>query len=138
MDRLLEFIGNHWELVSVFFGLLMALWWTEKSKSGQSLSPMMTTQLLNQGDAVVLDVRDKKDFTEGRITGSIHIPFGSLKSRIGELASYKEKKIIIVDKMGQHSGTAGKLLRDEGFENLGRLSGGISEWKNSNMPLVKK
>lgn len=138
MDRLFEFAGNHIELVGAFFGLLFLLWWTERSKSGQSLSPMQATQLLNNEDAVVLDVREKKDFNEGRITGSIHIPFASLKTRIDELAKYKQKQIIIADKMGQHSGTAGKLLRAEGFENIARLSGGISEWKGSNMPLVKK
>ena len=138
MDRLFEFVGNHWELVSVFFGLLIALWWTEKSKSGQSLSPLAATQLLNQGNAVVLDVRDKKEFNDGRITGAIHIPFGSLKTRVSELENHKAKHIIVVDKMGQHSGTAGKLLKAEGFENVARLSGGIAEWKSSNMPLVRK
>jgi len=40
--------------------------------------------------------------------------------------------------MGQHSGAAGKILLAEGFENIARLQGGISEWKSSNMPLVRK
>lgn len=138
MDRLFEFAGNHWELVSVFFALLAALWWTEKAKSGQSLSPMAVTQLMNKGEAVILDVRDKKEFNEGRITGSIHIPFTALKTRIAELSNHKDKQIVVVDKMGQHSGTAGKLLKAEGYENVARLSGGITEWRSSHMPLVRK
>ncbi|KZX73703.1 sulfurtransferase [Oleiphilus sp. HI0009] len=138
MDRLFEFIGNHWELVSIFFGLLFALWWTEKAKAGQSLSPLAVTQLLIKDEAVIVDVRDKKDFNEGRITGSIHVPFTSFKDRTSELETYKDKQIIIADKMGQHSGAAGKLLRAAGFENVARLQGGIAEWKASNMPLVKK
>lgn len=138
MDRLFEFVGNHWELVSIFAALLFALWWTEKAKAGQSLSPLAVTQLLNNEGAVVIDVRDKKEFNEGRVTGSIHMPFTGLKNRLEELAKYKDKQIVIVDKMGQHSGTAGKLLKAEGFENVARLSGGIAEWKSSNMPLVRK
>lgn len=138
MDRFIEFVGNHIELSGLFVALLFALWWTERAKSGRSLSPLEATQMLNKDEAVIVDVRDKKDFNEGRITGSIHIPFGSLKERATELSQHKDKQIIIVDKMGQHSGTAGKLLKAEGYENVCRLAGGISEWKGSNMPLVRK
>lgn len=138
MDRFIEFVGNHIELSGLFVALLFALWWTERAKSGRSLSPLETTQMLNKDEAVIVDVRDKKDFNEGRITGSIHIPFGSLKDRANELSQHKDKSIIIVDKMGQHSGTAGKLLKAEGYEHVCRLAGGISEWKGSNMPLVRK
>jgi len=138
MDRLFEFAGNHWELVSVFVGLLFALWWTEKAKGGQALSPLAVTQLLNQGNALVIDIRDKKEFTEGRITGSIHMPFTTFKDRIAELEEHKSKHLIVADKMGQHSSSIGKMLKAEGFENVSRLSGGITEWKNSNIPLVKK
>ena len=83
-------------------------------------------------------MRDKKEFAEGKVAGSLHIPFASLKERAVELEKYKDKQIILVDKMGQHSGMAGKTLQAEGFENVCRMTGGISEWKSSNMPLVRK
>lgn len=138
MDRLFEFVGNHIELSGLFVGLLFALWYTEKSKSGRAVSPQEATLLLNKEQAVIVDLRDKKDFTEGKITGSIHIPFATLKERSTELEKYKDKQIVLVDKMGQHVGMAGKTLQAEGFENVCRMTGGIAEWKNSNMPLVKK
>ena len=138
MDRLFEFIGNHIELSVAFCALLFALWYTERSRSGRSVSPQEATLMLNKDEAVIVDLRDKKEFGEGKITGSIHIPFGSLKERSTELEKYKDKQIILVDKMGQHTGMAGKTLQAEGFENICRMSGGISEWKNSNMPLVRK
>jgi rhodanese-related sulfurtransferase len=138
MDRVLEFIGNHLELSGLFIFFLGALWFTERSRSGKSLSPSEVTRMLNSDEAIVVDVRDKKEFSEGWITGAIHLPFASVKSRIAELEKYKDKHIILVDKMGQHSGAAGKILLAEGFENIARLQGGISEWKSSNMPLVRK
>ena len=138
MDRLFEFVSNHIELSGLFVALLAALWFSEKSRSGRSISPQAATLLLNKDDAVIVDLRDKKEFSEGRITGSLHIPFNSLKERAAELQKYKEKQIILVDKMGQHSGSAGKLLQAEGYENVCRMTGGISEWQNSNMPLVRK
>ena len=138
MDRLFEFIGNHVELSGLFFGLLIALWFTEKSRSGRAVSPQEATLLLNKDQGIIVDLRDKKEFSEGKITGALHIPFANLKERATELEKYKDKQIILVDKMGQHSGMAGKTLKAEGFENVCRMSGGIAEWKNSNMPLVKK
>lgn len=138
MDRFLEFVGNHLELSGLFVFFLAALWFTEKSRAGRSVSPHEATRMLNADEAVIVDVREKKDFNEGWITGAMHIPFASLKERSAELEKHKEKQIIIVDKMGQHSGMAGKTLKAEGFENVCRLQGGIAEWKNSSMPLVRK
>ena len=137
MDRLFEFIGNHVELSFAFVALLFALWYTERSRSGRVVSPQEATLILNKDEGVIVDLRDKKDFNEGKITGAIHIPFGSLKERSVELEKYKEKQIILVDKMGQHTGMAGKTLQEAGFENVCRMSGGIAEWKNSNMPLIR-
>jgi rhodanese-related sulfurtransferase len=85
-----------------------------------------------------VDIRDRKEFNEGRITGSMNIPLSALKSRSSELSKHKEKQLIVVDKMGQHSATAVKQLNTDGFANVVRLSGGIADWRASNLPLVKK
>lgn len=138
MDRLFEFVGNHVELSGLFVALLAALWFSEKLRSGKTVSPQVATLMMNKDEAVIVDVREKKEFSDGRISGSVHIPFDSLKERAAELKKYDGKQIILVDKMGQHSGMAGKLLQTEGFQNVCRMSGGISEWKSSNLPLVKK
>ena len=138
MDRLFEFVGNHIELSAAFAFLLAALWYTEKSRSGKTLSPQQTTLLVNKDEAVIVDIREKKDLGDGRITGAIHIPFANLKERAAELEKHKDKQIVLVDKMGQHTGMAGKLLKAEGFENVCRMSGGVAEWKSCNMPLIHK
>lgn len=138
MERFFEFAVNHWILSSTFVALLVALYLLEKLRSGRAISPQQATLLLNKEEAVIVDIREKKDFSEGRIKGAIHIPFASLKDRTSELDKYKEKQLVIVDKMGQHSGMAGKQLKAAGFENVCRMSGGIAEWKNSSLPLVKK
>ena len=94
--------------------------------------------LINRDEAVVVDIRDRKDFNEGRITGSINIPLNSIKSRASELKKFKDKQIIVADKMGQHSAMAVKQLNAEGYANVVRLNGGVADWKGSNLPLVKK
>ncbi len=138
MERLLEFATNHIGLVSTFVALLLALFFLDKKKAGAMVSPQQAVLMMNKDACVMLDVRDKKDYTTGHIKGSIHIPLGSLKERHDELKKHGDKKVIIVDKMGQHSGTAGKLLRDLGYADVMRLQGGLGEWQAQNLPISNK
>lgn len=137
MDRFFDFVVRHWELSALFVALLIALIMVERQRSGKSVSPQQTVLLLNRDEAVVLDVRDKKDLSEGHITGAINVSFSSLKDRISELDKYRDKTIIVVDKMGQHSGGVVKQLRQAGFTSVQRMAGGIMEWKNSGLPLKR-
>ncbi len=57
---------------------------------------------------------------------------------MSELEKHKEKPLVLVCKMGQHSGAIGKKLAAQGFTGVRRMSGGMMEWQNSNLPLVKE
>lgn len=138
MDRLFEFVVNHYILVSIFVALIIALLLLETQRGGKKLSAQEAITLLNRDQAIVVDIRDRKDFSQGHITGSVNIPLSSIKERAGELKKHQDKKIIVVDKMGQHSGLAVKQLNAEGYTNVVRLSGGIGDWRGNNLPLVKK
>lgn len=132
-----DFIAEQWILVSTLAVLAGAFMWTEMHKGGKALSFHEVTRLLNKDEAVLLDVRDKKEFDTGHIVDSIHIAFPKLKERVNELEKHKARMIVVVDKIGQHAGAAGKILKDHGF-NVVRLQGGIAEWTAQNLPLVKK
>ncbi|WP_166263892.1 rhodanese-like domain-containing protein [Marinobacter caseinilyticus] len=138
MERLFEFVVSHYVLVSAFVALLAALFLLESRRGGQKVSAQAAVNLINRDQAIVVDIRDRKEYGEGRITGSVHIPLSAIKERASELKKHKDKQLIVVDKMGQHSAAAVKLLNGEGFENVSRLGGGIADWKSSNLPLVKK
>ncbi|MCL7943457.1 rhodanese-like domain-containing protein [Marinobacter sp. ATCH36] len=138
MERVFEFAVNHYILVSLFFAFLLAILVLESRRGGAKISAQGAVNLINRDEAVVVDIRDRKDFNEGRITGAINIPLNSIKSRASELKKFKDKQIIVADKMGQHSAMAVKQLKAEGYENVVRLNGGIADWKGSNLPLVKK
>ena len=58
------------------------------------------------------------------------------QSRMSELDKHKEKTLIVVDSMGQQSGTICRELLKAGY-NAAKLSGGVSSWKADNLPLVK-
>lgn len=118
--------------------LLTALLALENRRSGKSVTSQQLTNLVNAAGAVVVDVRDAKEFREGHITDSRNIPYSQLQDKISELSTFKDKPVILVCKMGQHAGAAGRLLTKAGFTDVRRLSGGIATWTADRLPLVKK
>ena len=137
MEQLFEFIGNHPLLVGAFVVLLILFIRNEMNRGGRNLSAQEVVNLVNTEKAVVVDIRDRKEFEAGHIVDAVNIPYASLEGRIDELASYKERPIVLACKMGQHSGAAGTLLKKNGFDNVSRLTGGIMEWRNQSMSVVK-
>lgn len=137
MDRLLEFSMNHPELVGTFVVLVVLFFVLESRRGGQTVSSQQLTNLLNKDEGLVLDVRESKDYREGHIIGSRNIPFSKLKDSLEEINQFKDKPVVVVCKMGQHAGAAGKILHGAGFANVLRLSGGITTWKSDGLPLVK-
>ena len=137
MEQLFEFIGNHYILTGIFVVLMGIFARNELQRGGRAVSAQQLIDLINREGAVVLDVRDKKEFGEGHIVDAMNIPHTAIASRIGELERHKVKPVVVACKMGQHSGAVGTLLRKAGFENVVRLRGGITEWRSQNLPVVK-
>ncbi len=132
----LNFVMQEWLLVGGLAALIMVYSWSERIKSGLPISTHELTILLNLEKAIVLDIRATAEFKMGHLVDAVNIPYEKINSDLSSLDKYKTKIIIVADKMGQHSGHVGRLLAKQGFD-VRRLSGGISEWQNQNLPLIK-
>ncbi len=138
MDQFVEFIGNHLALSAMWLVSLGAIIFYHQRTASSAVGPQQAVMLINRKDAVVVDVREKKEFDTGHIVDSINIPLAKLKQRITELKKHKEKPVVVVCKQGQQSGDAAKTLQEAGHIEVVRLSGGITEWKSQSLPLVQK
>lgn len=138
MAQYIEFVGNNWVLVTLWVGLVIALVLHRSKSSGESLSCQEAVMMINRSSAVVLDIREKKDFDSGHITDSIHIPLSKLGARLSELDKYKASPVIVACRLGQTSADAVKILKHAEFARVLRLSGGITEWRAQGLPLVQK
>lgn len=127
---------QEWILVGGLAALIMAYLWSERIKSGVPISTHELTALLNSEKAVVLDIRPTAEFKAGHLVGAVNIAHEKINNDLATLEKHKAKIIIIVDKMGQHAGHVGRLLAKQGYD-VRRLSGGISEWQNQSLPLIK-
>ena len=137
MERLFEFIGNHPYLVGAFAVLVALFVRNEVARGGRAVTPQELVNLVNRDGAVVVDVRDANEFSQGHIVDAINVPHTALTNRLCELEKYKEKPVVLACKMGQHAGSAGTTLRKAGFQHIVRLKGGVAEWRNQNLPVVR-
>ncbi|TVP51818.1 MAG: rhodanese-like domain-containing protein [Halomonadaceae bacterium] len=136
-DRLFDFIVNRWQLVGAFAALLVALFYVEGRRAGRKVGPQEAVQLLNHDEAIIVDVRERKEFREGHIKGALHMPLASVAENKRELQKHSDKLIILADKSGQHAAMAGKQLQKEGL-NVARLAGGMMDWRAANLPVAKE
>ena len=136
MALFLEFLTQQWILVAALLAVIIMLVLHEARKSGPSLTPQQATQLINAQQGVFLDLRDAADYKQGHIVDALHIPASKLTDRMAELEKYRSKPIVLVCKMGQQSGAAGKQLKAQKFEQVYKMSGGMMEWGNLQLPTV--
>ncbi len=131
------FISEQWLLVSLLLVLVYAFAMLERSRGGKPLTPAQVVAELNAERAILLDVRDAKEYAGGHIHGALHIPHSKVANQLHELNKHREKTIILACKMGQSAAATGKLLTKQGY-TVRRLGGGMMEWGNQGMPVVTK
>jgi rhodanese-related sulfurtransferase len=136
-----EFVMNNLALVALFLASGVMLLWPEIMKlaggGGAEIGTLEATRLMNQSGSLVLDVRDAKDFAAGHLPRARHVPLKELAGRLGELAKFKEKPVIVTDKSGTRAGMACRFLRKSGFSNVFQLKGGVAAWQQASLPVEK-
>ena len=138
MALFLEFVSQQWILVAALAAVVVMLFFHESRKSGPGLSPQQAITMVNAQQGLFLDIRDAGDYKAGHIVDAMHLPAAKLENRIGELEKHKNKPIILVCKMGQQASAAGKTLKANGFEHVYKMTGGMMEWGNLQLPTVSK
>lgn len=141
MDQMLEFISNNALLVGalvVIIALILKMELDRFTSGIDQINPFEVIRQINDSDALMVDVREGKEYAEGHLKDAVHIPLGELKSRIDELAKHKSKSVIAYCRSGSRSNSACKTLKKAGFESVSNMQGGIMAWQNQNMPVSKK
>ena len=104
---------------------------------GKDVGNHEATRLINSSHAVLLDVRETKEYEGGRLPNAIHIPLSQLAARGAELARYAGKPIVAYDMTGNRSRMANGALGRLGFKEVYNLRGGYKAWKDAGLPVEK-
>ena len=88
-------------------------------------------QMENGARPTLLDVREREEYREGHLEGSVPLPRGFLEMRIEEAVPDKSTPIVAYCAGGVRSLIAARTLKEMGYENVTSMSGGYTAWKNA-------
>jgi rhodanese-related sulfurtransferase len=96
------------------------------------LEPQRVKELVEGGEAQLVDVREPYEWEAGRIAGARHIELERLASEAGSLD--RDKPVLFYCRLGARSGMAASAFRRAGYEAYS-IDGGLTEWHSRGLPL---
>jgi molybdopterin/thiamine biosynthesis adenylyltransferase/rhodanese-related sulfurtransferase len=91
----------------------------------------------NGAGPILIDVREKDEWTEGFIPGARWIPRGFLELRIEDQIPERSSEVILYCAGGTRSALAAHALAELGYTNVKSLAGGFTAWKRAGNPYEK-
>ena len=80
-------------------------------------------------DAVIIDLRDAKDFEKGSVKNSIHIPMDEFEVQAKEKLKDKNQEILLYCNTGTRTAEASQILEKNGYTNVVNSIDGVKEYK---------
>ena len=138
----LDFIANNWYLFAalIVISTLIGIDTMRRGGAGANqVSAVQLPQLINQENAVVVDVCQPEEFGKGHIPAAINIPVDQIKEQLGQLEKFrkKDRPIVLSCRSGQRASRAATVLRKNEFKRVYTLSGGLAAWEKENLPLER-
>ncbi len=106
---------------------------TEVSPTGRlpDLGPGQAAELVERGEALLLDVREPEEWAAGHAPAAEHLPLGRLTPE----AVAQDRPVIAVCRSGNRSGKAAATLAAGGVR-VHNLAGGMKAWAHAGLPVV--
>jgi rhodanese-related sulfurtransferase len=95
------------------------------------------TRLINTANALIVDVRETREYEGGRLPKAVHIPLSQLDSRGDELTPHADRPVVAYCATGNRSRSASAKLARLGFKQIYNLQGGYRTWKDAGLPVEK-
>ena len=96
------------------------------------VTPQRTKELLDAGEALVVDVREPYEREAGHIEGSRHIELERLSSEAESLP--KDQTIVFQCRLGARSAMAAQAFKAAGFDAWS-MAGGLERWNEEGLPV---
>lgn len=99
------------------------------------ISPTEAADLVRKNEARLIDVREPWEFQAAHIEGSVLMPMGDVPARAHQELD-PDERLVVLCHLGQRSLNVTAWLRNQGFENVQSLRGGIDAWSTEIDPSV--
>jgi rhodanese-related sulfurtransferase len=98
----------------------------------KSIDPVSLKKRLDDGNVVLIDVREVHEHAREHIEGARLAPLSRLHGE--DFSEHGEKTAVFYCHSGGRTGSNARLLASKGFRDAYHLSGGIVAWKAAGLP----
>lgn len=87
--------------------------------------------LLAAGEGfLLLDCREPIEYEVARIDGAVLVPMGEIQTRVNEIESERDRRVVVYCHHGRRSLMVANWLRSNGFSGAQSMAGGIDAWSD--------
>ena len=134
MPYFFEFLITNWFLVLPLVVAISLFFYSENSRKATKLDPQEVIFQLNNKDALLIDLRNEKEFSKGKISKAIYVG-PDLENCKKEIEKNLDKPIVLFCQNGNKSDEFSKELKKSGTDTF-ILKGGINSWTADGLPLL--
>jgi rhodanese-related sulfurtransferase len=98
----------------------------------EELTPREVAELIGDGGAQLVDVREPYEHEAGRITGDVHIELERLGAEAGAID--RERPVVFYCRSGSRSALAAQAFGASGY-SAHNLTGGLKAWVKDGLPI---
>ena len=98
----------------------------------KSMDPLTAKKRLDEGSAVLIDVREPHEHAREHIEGAKLVPLSRFQAE--DFSGLRDKTAVFHCHSGGRTGANAKLLTSRGFRDAYHLRGGILAWKAAGLP----
>ncbi|MEU7606651.1 rhodanese-like domain-containing protein [Streptomyces sp. NPDC040724] len=99
------------------------------------VTPSDAHQRTRDEGAVLLDVRERTEWTAGHAPGAVHAPLSALLAGAGLPRDAEGRSLMVICRSGHRSRQAARLLTERGAEAVD-VTGGMNAWAAAGLPVV--
>jgi rhodanese-related sulfurtransferase len=141
MPQFLEFFHNHLLLFAAAAVVMVLLIINEVvgAITGEKrLGALDAVRLINDRDALIVDLRPANDFKRGHLLHAINVPVAKLDERVSDLGKDKARPLVLYCALGAVASQAAAKLKKLGFAEPYPLKGGLNAWVAASLPVTTK
>ena len=134
MPYFFEFLLTNWFLVLPLVVAISLFFYSENSRKATKLDPQEVIFQLNNNNALLLDLRNEKEFSKGKISQAIYIG-PNIENCKKEINKISDRPVILFCQNGAKSDEFSKELKKSEIKVF-ILKGGINTWIADGLPLL--
>lgn len=102
----------------------------------EEVEPVEAWRRMNEGAALLIDVREEHEWSAGRPAGSLGLPRSHVEFQIERAAPQRDRELLLICAGGARSLLVADALKQMGYARVASVVGGLQRWRAQGLPVV--